>query len=121
MYTVPPLLLEGFNATIKNATDTLRLTCVFSADPLPMVEWYFQGEQQSEPVPINIGNGTDILLGPDEEEVDSLTEFVISSTVVISQVTVNNEGTYICNATNGVPNLIGSITSNNSTLKVQGT
>ena len=144
MYTDPPLLLDGFNATIKNVTDPLRLTCVFSADPLPMVEWYFQGEQQSEPInivngthmffgpPFNTGNGTDIFHGPDEEglepggnedvyeEADLLTESSLASTLVIAQVTVENEGTYICNATNGVPNLIGSITSHNSTVKVQG-
>ena len=96
------------------------------------MEWYFQGEQQSEAVPITIGNGTDILLGPDggglgsggsgdiSEEDYLLTTLSITSTVVIAQVTVENEGTYICNATNGVSNLIGSVTSHNSTVDVQG-
>ena len=132
MCTVPPQLLFGFNTTIINVTDQLRLTCIFSADPLPTVEWYFQGEQQSEAVLIDIGNGTDILLGPDGqqlglegsgdsyEEEHLLTPFSITSTIVIAHVTVGNEGTYICNATNEVPNLIGSVISHISTLKVQG-
>ena len=135
MCTVPPQLLFGFNPTIINVTDQLRLTCIFSADPLPTVEWYFQCEQQSEAVLLNIhvgsGSGMDILLGLDEEEFGLegsgdtneehlLTPFSITSTIVIDHVTVGNEGTYICNATNGVPNLIGSVTSHNSTVKVQG-
>ena len=135
MCTVPPQLLFGFNPTIINVTDSLRLTCSFSADPLPTIEWYFQGEQQSEAVLINIhvgsGSGVDILLGPDGEELglegsgdtnegNLLTPFSITSTIVVAHVTVGNEGTYICNATNGVPNLIGSVTSHISTVTVQG-
>ena len=132
MCIAPPLLLVGFNTTIINVTDPLRLTCIFSADPLPTVEWYFQGEQQSEAVLIDIGNGTDSLLehdgeqlglegsGDAYEEEHLLTPFSISSTIVIAHVTVGNGGTYICNATNGVPNLIGSTTSHISTVKVQG-
>ena len=128
----PPLLLDGFNATIKNLSNTLRLTCVFSANPLPTVEWYFQSQHQAPPVPVDTGNGTDIFLGPGEEgpgsggnediheEADLLAQYSITSTVVIAEVTVENEGTYICNATNGVPNLVGSVTSHNSTVKVQG-
>ena len=140
----PPLFLDGFNATIKNLSDTLRLACVFAADPLPTVEWYFQSEHQAQPVPVDIGNGTDVFLRLNEggsgsgsgsesgsgsgsggndtyEEADLLAECCsITSTVVIAQVTVKNEGTYICSATNGVPNLIGSVTSHNSTVKVQG-
>ena len=132
MCTAPPQLLVGFNTTVVNVTDPLRLTCIFSADPLPTVEWYFQNEQQSEAVLIDIGNGTDILLGPDGQELGLegsgdtyeeehlLTPFSITSTIVIAYVTVGNEGMYICNATNGVPNLIGSVTSHTSTVTVQG-
>ena len=142
VYAAPPLFLEGFNAIIKNVSDTLRLTCVFAGDPLPIVEWYFHSEHQAQPVPVDIGNGTDIFLRFDEggsgsgsgfgsgsgsgendtyEEADLLDKCCsITSTVVIAQVTVENEGTYICSATNGVPNLIGSVTSHNSTVKVQG-
>ena len=128
----PPLFLDGFNATIKNLGDTLKLTCVFSADPLPTVEWYFQSQHQAQPMPVDVGNGTDIFLRFDEggsgsggndtyEEADLLAECCsFTSMVVIAQITVENEGTYICNATNGVPNLIGSVTSHNSTVKVQG-
>ena len=97
-----------------------------------MVEWYFQGQQQFQAVPISIGNGTDISLGLDGggpgsggsgdmyQEEHLLSTLSISSTIVIAHLTVENEGTYICNATNGVPNLIGSVTSHNSTVTVQG-
>ena len=83
-------------------------------------------------MPVDIGNGTDIFLRFDEggsgsggnedihEEADLLAQYSITSTVVIAEVTVENEGTYICNATNGVPNLIGSVNSHTSTVKVQG-
>ena len=99
------------------------------------MEWYFQGEQQSEAVLINTyvgsGSGMDIILGPDGEELGLegsgnineehlLTPFSIISTIVIAHVTVGHEGTYICNATNGVPNLIGLVNSHTSTVKVQG-
>ena len=62
------MLLNKFNITtlnITNITDPLTLTCIFYGDPVPTVEWYFQGEQQSETVQNNTGNGTDIFIVAD--------------------------------------------------------
>ena len=106
------------------------MTCVFYGDPVPTVGWYFQGEQQFQPVPINTGNGTEILVGPDEggvgsggsgnQDGDLLVNPFVTSTLSIAQLGVEDGGLYVCNATNGVLNFIGSITSHNSTVKVQG-
>ena len=129
MCTAPPLLRVGFNATVINTTDDLRLTCIFSGNPLPMIEWYFKGEQLPEATTIIVENRTGIFLGSEEEGIGSgesqsmyEEEYLLetTSTLVIPQVTIENEGTYICNATNGVPNLIGSVTSHNSVVDVQG-
>ena len=126
------MLLDGFNNTTLNITDPLTLTCIFYGDPVPTVEWYFTGEQQSEPVQINTGNGTNIFIVADGGVPGSggsgdtslngglLVNPLIASTLLIAHVGIENEGVYACNATNGVPNFIGSVSSHNSTIKVQG-
>ena len=128
IYPAPPMLLDGFNSTTLNITYPLTLTCIFYGDPVPTVEWYFQGEQQSEAVQIHTGNGMDIFIVADEggpgsgESGDTNLNggLLITSTLSLAHVGIENEGVYVCNATNGVPNFIGSVTSHNSTIKVQG-
>ena len=97
----------------KNQSDTVQLSCIFSGQPVPQVTW---SRSQNN---------------ADKEELDNRTNKItvtssINDTTVVSTLKINNiektdEGNYICNASNGIPNLIQSQEYNKAFITVQGT
>ena len=96
----------------KNQSDTVQLSCTFSGQPVPQVTW---SRSQN-----NV----------DEEELDNRTNKItvtsssndttVVSTLKINDVQKTDEGNYICNASNGIPNLIQSQEYNKAFITVQG-
>lgn len=104
----PPNVSLSSEYLIVNQSDVASFNCTIFSIPLSTVRWFF--------------NGT--IITTDIVELAFLNE--LGLLVQISELTISNsirnlhEGTYSCNATNGVSNFIGSTESDIIMLVVQG-
>ena len=75
----------------QNEGDTASSTCQATGEPLPTINWYFNG------APVDEANTMKYTIS-----MMSLNTTTISSTLTIMNVQSSDVGTYTCNATNVV-------------------
>ena len=76
---------------IQNEGDNVSFTCQATGQPVPTIDWYFNG------VPVNVTNTMKYTIS-----MMSLNTTTISNTLTIMSVQSSDVGTYTCNATNVV-------------------
>ena len=97
----------------KNQSDTVQLSCVFSGQPVPQVTW---SRSQNNVDKEELDNRTNKIT-----VTSSINDTTVVSTLKINDIEKTDEGNYICNASNGIPNLIQSQEYNKAFITVQGT
>ena len=97
----------------KNQSDTVQLSCTFSGQPVPQVTW---SRSQNNADKEELDNRTNKIT-----VTSSINDTTVVSTLKINDVEKTDEGNYICNASNGIPNLIQSQEYNKAFITVQGT
>ena len=96
----------------KNQSDTVQLSCTFSGQPVPQVTW---SRSQNNADKEELDNRTNKIT-----VTSSSNDTTVVSTLKINDIQKTDEGKYICNASNGIPNLIQSQEYNKAFITVQG-
>ncbi|XP_019856347.1 PREDICTED: hemicentin-2-like, partial [Amphimedon queenslandica] len=92
----PPQVSSPIHNVTVNASDEVTLLCEGFGNPRPVIEWYFIGKDGNE---VQIHNASRSL---------PLSDRTIVSNLTLTNVTIDQEGSYRCKGTNNVTNLIGS-------------
>ena len=134
IYIAPPDLLNSFNETTYNESNTLMLSCEFSGFPQPFIQWFYRASlslgllqlmtgnrtriTDFNPTGSGFGSGNDLLepIQPDEEsEFPTITSYLVIDDLIHEE----EEGYYMCQGFNDVANLIGATDSNEAFITVQ--
>ena len=108
----PPSLEKGFRNITKNQSDTVKLSCTFSGQPVPRVTWSrSQNNADNDQLDIRTNKIT---------VTSSSSDTTVVSTLKINDIQKTDEGNYICSASNGIPNLVQSQEYNKAFITVHG-
>jgi len=97
MCLVAPVIIPQVVDQIQNEGNTASFTCQATGEPVPKINWYFNG------VPVN-----DSDMGKYDTLQSSLNTTTINNTLTIMNIESSDVGTYTCNATNVVSSDISS-------------
>ena len=111
--TDPPNILSSFNDTIKNATNTLTLSCSFEGIPTPQVYWYVTPSSTEKRQRLR-NSGRIVVNHEVDENGNSFSELLIYDLRKI------DEGNYQCIGSNGVENLIGAVDNHEGFVTIYG-
>ena len=104
LFIVVPDISPEVIDQVQNKGDTASFMCQATGDPVPTINWYFNG------TPVNESDVTKYTIS----EV-TLNNTAISNTLTIMSVQSSDAGTYTCNATN-----VASSTASSGVLTVNG-
>ena len=142
----PPSLLNAFNESIYNTSDTLVLYCIYSSFPAANITWHRVTVLSNTMMEIEVDNrtsiefvsrndiletssgsgGSGIIMNLYDTASDLYNSYDASSAlpVSVSVLAIENliyedEGNYTCRANNSVANLIDSVVFNTAYITVQ--
>ena len=104
---VPPVLVESVLNLTMTITDNATLICVFEGFPKPLINWYHNG--------VMISNDSELINETESVNIEGLV--TASSYLRLSQISLENEGEYVCVATE---NIFGNSDFSTGRLTVQG-
>ena len=109
----PANILSSFNDTIKNATNTLSLSCAFEGFPTPQIHWYVTFSSTGKEKQLSNSGRITISREVDDDD-NSFSE------LIIDDLRKSDEGSYKCLGSNGVENLIGAVDNSEGFITIYG-
>ena len=116
LLTDPPEVLNDLPSITVNESDTVTLDCLISGNPLPDILWLKKDNERL----INITSTTDDRITMDTMQCLHY-ENCYQSILSITNVNKTDEGEYVCQGMNSVPDIMGNIiNSSSANITVQG-